>query len=190
MIYQLILEVLAMGKEIFAIQVKELVFLGKGVEGKVFLTPNGNALKAYSKTSLCRREYKILKNMEGNKYFPKVLMCKGRFMLREYVKGTPIKEYIQKNGLSKKLALNLIEFAEKFEKLEIRLDGIGRHVFIQEDESIKVVDPRRKRTYMYKSLLITLKRIEVLKDFMKILEEERPDLKLKWSKYISELIKY
>lgn len=179
-----------MSKEIFGMDVRELAFLGKGVEGKVFLTPNGDALKAYSKAGLCRREYKVLKRMEGSKYFPKILKCKGRFMLREHIKGTPIKEYIQQNGISKKLALNLIEFAEEFEKLEIRLDGLGRHVFIQEDESIKAVDPRRKKNNMYKSLLITLKRVEALEEFLKILEEERPDLKLKWSKFISQVAKY
>jgi predicted Ser/Thr protein kinase len=177
-------------KEIFGMEVSELVFLGKGVEGRVFLTPNGDALKAYSKTGLCRREYKVLKKLEGNKYFPRILKCKGRFMLREHIKGIPIKEYIQQNGISKKLALNLIEFAEEFERLEIRLDGLGRHVFIQADESIKVVDPRRKRNCMYKSLLITLKREDVLEQFLKILEEERPDLKIKWSKFIAQLAKY
>lgn len=179
-----------MSKEIFGMEVSELVFLGKGVEGKVFLTPTGDALKAYSKSSLCRREYKVLKRLEGNKYFPKILKCKGRFMLREHIKGTPIKEYIEQNGISKRLTLNLIEFAEEFERLEIRLDGLGRHVFIQEDESIKAIDPRRKRNYMYKSLLITLKRVDALDEFLKILEEERPDLKKKWSKFISELAKY
>jgi len=178
-----------MGKKIFGINVKDLVFLGKGVEGRVFLTPDGNVLKAYSHGSLCKREYKVLKRVEGKKYFPKIIECKGQFMLREYVKGTPIREYIQENGLSRKLSLNLIEFAEELEKLQIRLDGLSKHVFIQEDESIKVVDPRRKKIYMYKSLLLTLKKLEVLEDFLKILEEERPDLASSWSKFISRLTK-
>ncbi|MFZ5969868.1 MAG: protein kinase [Bacillota bacterium] len=178
-----------MGKKIFGIDIKDLVFLGKGVEGKVFQTPDGNALKVYTHTSLCGREYKVLKALEGNQYVPKVIQCSGRFMLREYVGGTPIKEYIQQNGLSRRLAINLIEFAEIFEALNLRLDGLSKHVFIQEDESIRAIDPRKRKASIHKSLLGTLKKIEALEAFLKILEEVRPDLKSKWNETISRLTK-
>lgn len=177
-----------MSKTVFGIKIKELSFIGKGVEGKVFLTPNGEALKVYKSSSLCKREYKILKLMEGNKYFPKVLNCKGRFMLRECINGTPIQEYIEQKGLSRKLALNLIEFSKEFEELRLRLDGVSKHVFIQTDESIKVVDPRRKKYYMHKSILRTLEKAGALDKYLKVLEEEKPDLRQKWDKYISNII--
>ncbi|SKC70017.1 hypothetical protein [Maledivibacter halophilus] len=177
-----------MGKKIFGINVMDLNFIGKGVEGKVFLTPNGEALKVYRNTSLCKREYKILKMMEGNKYFPKVIKCKGKFMLREYIEGVPIKEYIEKNGLSKNLAHNLIEFAKEFEELKLRLDGVSKHVFIEEDESIKVVDPRRKKHYMHKSILRTLKKLGVIDKYLKVLEEEEPNLRQNLDKYIKNII--
>lgn len=177
-----------MGKTIFGIKVTDLNFIGKGVEGKVFLTPNGEALKVYKSSSLCKREYKILKLMEGNNYFPKILNCKGKFMLREYIDGTPIQEYIKQNGLSRKLALNLIDFSKEFEELRLRLDGVSKHVFIQADENIKVVDPRRKKHYMYKSILRTLKKVDVLDKYLKVLEEEKPELRRKWDNYISNII--
>jgi predicted Ser/Thr protein kinase len=178
-----------MGKKIFGIDINDLIFLGKGVEGKVFLTPDGNVLKVFSSSNLCRYKYKILKQMDEKIYLPKVLMCKGRFMLREYVNGTPIKEYIQTNGLSRNLALNLIDFVEDFERSRLRVDGISKHVFIQKDESIKIVDPRKKKYYIHSSILRTLKEAEVLEDFLKMLKAERPDLESQWSKAISKLIK-
>ncbi|MCT4621500.1 MAG: serine/threonine protein kinase [Marinisporobacter sp.] len=179
-----------MDKKILGIDRKDLVFIGRGVEGKVFLTPEGNALKVYRDPGRCKSEYKILKEMEDNPYFPKVIERKRRYMLREYVKGTPIREYIQKKGLSRDLALNLIEFTEVFEKLNIKVDGINKHIFIQEDESIKVVDPRRKKKYkIHRWVLITLKREGLIEYFLKVLEEERPDQVSKWSKDISKILK-
>ncbi len=177
-----------MGKKVFGIDPKELIFLGKGLEGRVFLTPDGNALKEFSHSSLCRYEYRTLKKVEGIKYFPKALVCKGRFLLREYVKGTPIKKYIEENGLSRQLSINLIEFADEFERLNLRVDGITKHIYIQDDESIKAIDLRRKKSYIHLSILRHLRDMGLVEDFLRVLREERPDLELQWSKTISRFI--
>lgn len=175
--------------KIFGIEKKDLTLIGKGVEGRVFLTPCGNVLKAFTNSKQCKYEYKILKIMEGKRYFPKAIDRKGRFMIREYVKGTPIKDYIEKKGLSRELIVNLIEFADDFEKSNLRVDGISKHVFIQDDESIKVVDPRRKKYYIYRPILRTIKEVQKLDYFLDILDEERPDLATKWKDYIQGLLK-
>lgn len=125
--------------------------------------------------------------MEGKKYFPKAILCKGRLLLREYIKGAPLMEYIKENGLSRSLALNLINFAEFFQDSSLRLDGISKHLFIQDDESIKIIDPRRKKYYIYRPILRALKKEGALEKFLTVLNEERPDLALKWSNYISKL---
>ncbi|WZL71492.1 serine/threonine protein kinase [Clostridiaceae bacterium 35-E11] len=178
-----------MGKKAFGIDIKECMFVGKGKEGSVYLTPDGNVLKIYKNMDRCKSEYKILKKMESMQYFPKVMACNGRCMLREYIEGTSVVEYIQEKGLSRTLALNLIKFAEDFEQMKIRLDGLSKHVFIQEDESIKVVDPRKKDCRMYKYLLNTLKRTGKLDEFLNVLKDEKPDLLLRWHEAVSKIIK-
>jgi predicted Ser/Thr protein kinase len=172
-----------MSREIFGIDVKDLVFIGKGVEGKVYLTPDKKVLKIYRRADRCRSEYKIFKKMENNKYFPNVIECKGRYMLREYVEGLPIRDYINKNGLSEKLALNLIKIAEEFYKFNnIKFDGLNKHVFIKDDDTIKVIDPRRRNYKFYESLMRSLEIVGVLEQFTTLLKEKEPKLASIWLK--------
>lgn len=173
-----------MGKKTYlGINIEECICIGKGLEGKVYLTPDGKALKIFNSARRCKEEYEVMKEVEGNTHFPKAFDYEGRYLLREYVEGLPIKEYIRQKGLSRQLALNLIHLAEDFEKLKIvKLDGVNNHVFVQEDESIKVIDLRRKKYFIYMHLFKTLKKEKVLDDFMKVLEEVRPELASKWMK--------
>lgn len=170
-----------MSKQIFGIDIKDFVKFGKGKEGLVCLTPDKKVLKVYNSLSRCISEYKILKELDGNKHFPKAFEAKGRFLLREYVDGTPVFEYIKDKGLSKRLAQNLIKLAEDFDNLKnIKLDGLDKHIFVLKNEKIMAIDPRRKKYRLYKPLLFALKRMGELDKFLKVLRQKRPDLASKW----------
>lgn len=171
------LEGVEMAKTIFGIDVKEFEKIGKGKEGVVYLGPDNMLLKVYLDPGRCASEYKLLKTMEDSHYFPKVYNCKGSYMLREYVEGTPLVEYIKGNGLSKILANNLIDLSEFFYNTKyLRIDGIDKHVFVLEDESLMVIDPRRKKYKFHKSLLKILERLNQEDIFLNELIENRPDL--------------
>lgn len=171
-------------KRYFGISLKECVFLGKGYEGKVYLTPNGHALKVFRNKSNCAAEYNILKKVEGSKYFPKIIKKTKFCILREYVSGEILKDYIIKNGLSKKLAINLIKLVQEFQRLNFKkLDMRGAHIFVQNDESVKIIDPRKsfkKKVLIPFSLIGTIDKSGALDDFMKILVIKRPDLAILW----------
>ncbi|WP_157950139.1 serine/threonine protein kinase [Vallitalea okinawensis] len=173
-----------MSKQIFGINTRDLIRIGGGKEGAIYMTPDRKVLKVYLYPQRCISEYKILREMEGNKYFPNVFECKGRFMLREYVEGIHFRDYIKENGLSKKLAMTLIDFAEEFDKIGyVDFDGLNKHVLILNDNEIKVIDPVKKRkTKLYVYLIRDLNKLGVLNDFIDILRKKRPDLALKWIK--------
>ncbi|OFI05937.1 hypothetical protein CLOACE_14120 [Clostridium acetireducens DSM 10703] len=110
-------------------------------------------------------------------------------MLREYVSGEKIKDYIKRKGLSKKLALNLIELIEEFKRLKFKkLDMRGEHIFIQKDESVKVIDPRKsfsKKVPIPYSLIKAIDKAGALEDFIRILINYRPDLLIKWKRALT-----
>jgi len=173
----------------FNIDLGTCKFLGQVQNGKVYLLPNGNALKVFFKEDNCQHEYEILKSVKGNKHFPKVYEYSSNCIIREYVGGILIKNYISKHGLGVKLAKNLIELIEDFRKFGFtRLDIRCEHIFIQKDLTIKIIDPRRTYTKVIPyphSILKTLYKLGVLDNFFNTLKNINVKLYRDWStKYI------
>lgn len=168
------------------IDLSHLEYLGHGKNGRVYLMPNGKVFKICKAEKTCKQEYEVLKVAEGSRFFPKAYERLGRAMVREYVGGENLKIYIKKHGLSKKLALNLIDLIEEFKRLGFRrLDIRGEHIYILQDETVKVIDPAGqiiKRASYPRSMLKDLRRLKVLNRFYEILREVRPDLYRKWKR--------
>ena len=169
----------------FNIDLERCIFLGQGRNGRVYLIPNGKTLKIFFKEKNCKHEYEILKSADGNKHFPKVYEYKDNCIIREYVDGIPIKKYIQTYELNKSLVISIINLIEDFKKLGFtRLDIRCEHIFIQQDKSIKIIDPRSTYTkvvpYPY-SILSCLNRLGVLDAFFNTLKEINHDLFENWT---------
>lgn len=169
------------------IDLKESKYLGRGRNGRVYLLPDGKTvIKICSIERSCISEYEVLKAAEGSPYFPRVYERIGKAMLREFVRGETLPIYLRKNKLSRKLALNLIGLIEEFKRLGFRrMDIRGAHIFVQEDESVKVIDPSsqiaRQQRYP-KSMLKELRRQRCSNSFYTILKQERPDLYKQWKR--------
>ena len=90
----------------------------------------------------------------------------------DFVPGTPLKEYLKNNPLSENLAFGLVELINEFEKLGFtRLDIRAPHIFVQADESIKIIDPRKSFETVEKyplKILNTLKRLGLFNEFFKL----------------------
>lgn len=169
------------------IDLKHCKFIGHGRQGRVYLLPDKKrVIKVYNKSKGCRGERKILLRVKHDPHFAKIYEYNNTCMIRDYIDGTCIKDYIKKHGLSETLALNIIKLVESFredgfKKLDIRL----AHVFVQPDESIKVIDPRKvyERNLSYpKKIMSGLAELGVLSKFIKILKEEYPNLYKQWVK--------
>ena len=68
-----------------------------------------------------------------------------------------------------------------------RIDMRCNHIYVQQDESIRVIDPRAHFTLdvPYPKLLFRgLKKLRVLSDFMLVLKETRPVLYEEWGKIL------
>ena len=108
-------------------------------------------------------------------------------MVRDYVGGLSLPQYIRKYRLSWKLTLNLIELIEDFEKIGFtRLDMRCPHIFVQKDESVIVIDPRAhytKNSDYPHNLAKGLRKIGVLQKFIYVLKKEKPILYNRWKEY-------
>ncbi|MCB2293256.1 protein kinase [Clostridium algoriphilum] len=176
----------------FNIDLSTCKYLGQGRNGKVYLLPDGNALKIFFKEANCKHEYEILKSVEGNKHFPNVYEYNSNCMIRDYVGGVLIENYIMQYGLSANLSKNLIELIKDFKNLGFtRLDIRCEHIFVQEDVSIMIIDPRRTYDKIIpypNSILKSLYKLGVLDDFFNTLQNTDIQLYKDWStKYIFDI---
>ncbi|MBC2579341.1 serine/threonine protein kinase [Clostridium sp. DJ247] len=166
------------------IDLNKCKYLGHGRCGKVYLTPDGRAMKICKTEEECNEEYKVLKLAQGSEFFPIVYEKTNNIIIRQYVEGENLKKYVKKHGLSKKLATNLINLIEEFRRLGFRrLDMRGEHILVRKDESVMVIDPSTHLKIIEKKprrMLRDLKRCKVEKKFYHVLKNLRPDLYKRW----------
>lgn len=179
--------------ENFSINLLDCKFLGKGHNGIIYMLPEDKVIKICFNPESCEREYTILEKVNGNKYFPKVYGMSGNYMIRDYIDGIPLNKYIKRFGLNKELSLNLIDLLEEFKKLEFsKLDLRCKDIIVKPDGTVMVIDPKKfysKNRDFPRHLTKGLYKLHVLKSFMKVVKEERPDLYSQWNKKINNYIK-
>lgn len=166
------------------IKLENCTFLGKGHSGSVYLMPDNRVVKIFKNPGSCSEEYHILKKVANGPYFPEPYEFHSHYMIREYIDGININDYIKKNGASKKLMLELIYLLEYmknvgFKKIDVRFV----HVFVQNHKNLRIIDPRHsftKKTKFPYHLLQDLKYANCLELFWKVLKSERPNLYTKW----------
>lgn len=163
---------------------KDCKFLGKGKEGEVYLTPEGYALKIFYKKKKAKDEVKLLEIAAKSRFFPNVLFIAHNMILREFVKGINLKEYIDLNGLSPNLSREIIDLVEEFKSLDfMRINIRNAHIFVNDDEKIQVIDPRKvfsKDTPYPKDIVKILVKANVFDNFIKNLLDYKPELLEYW----------
>jgi RIO-like serine/threonine protein kinase len=168
------------------IDLKQLSLIGTGVHGKVYRLDKNRCIKICKKTKDMQKEHHVLKYVEGYSQFPKVYECEGRYMIREYVDGTNIIDYIKQNGFNNSLARELTELIKLFIKLKFtRIDIKMNELFITKDHKIKIIDTTRyldkKASYPYKMLKV-LKELGYYKQYMNFLKENYTNFYKGWNK--------
>ena len=168
----------------YILDIKECKLLGKGYEGSVYLTPEGYALKIFSKKKNAKDEAEILEKAKDSRFFPNVIFLADNMMLREYVPGENLYEFLNKNRLSYKLSIEIIELIEDFKRLKFKRINIrNAHIFVDENEKIQIIDPRKtyiKETPYPKDIINILVKLNLFDDFLKNLINYNKDLLKYW----------
>lgn len=174
-------------------KLEECKFLGKGNNGEVYLLPDGKVIKICYDNKSFTREYNILERVNGNKYFPRIFEIGYNYMIRECVTGESLYEHIKNYGMYTRLGQNIIELLKEFKKINFKkIDLRCRDIFVQEDGSLKVIDPKKfyskSRNYP-RHLCKGLYYLAALEPFLAILKLEEPELFINWEPQIRNYIK-
>ncbi|WP_373898622.1 protein kinase [Haloimpatiens sp. FM7315] len=171
---------------------KKAKYIGKGHNGIIYMLPDGKIIKIFIDPKVCDDEYFILKKAYKSKYFPKVHSYGKYYIIRDYVKGKRLDSYIKKHGLDRKISSNLIKLIKEFKKLGFtRLDIRCKDLYVQEDLSIMVIDPKNnysKEVAYPRHLMKGLSKINVLDEFLSVVKEEEPEFYELWDYRIKKYL--
>jgi predicted Ser/Thr protein kinase len=178
----------------FDVNLLDCKLLGQGRNGIVFTLPENVVIKICFDAKSCMDEFYILNKIGKNKFFPKVYGMTGNYMIRDYVDGIPLKDYIKKHGLNKNLSIKILELFDEFQKLEFSKQDIRcKDIMVGLDGRLMIIDPKKcytKKRDFPRHLSKGLYKLGVLDYFMLVVKEERPWLYNRWNakvrKYIIE----
>ena len=154
---------------------REAKLLGEGHNGIVYELPDNKAVKIFIDKDICREEAKILYKVRKSKFFPKIFKYDENYILREMVPGKRLDHYIKENGMSKKLVMNLYKLFNEMKRLKFsKLDARCRDIYVDEEENIKVIDPKQcyaRKVSFPRHLMKGLKGIDSLDIFLNYMRE-------------------
>ena len=176
---------------------KKSEFLGSGHNGIVYSLPNKRVIKIFKDKKICEGEYNIFMKTRKSKYFPKVYEHGDYYIVRDYASGQRLDKYIKKHGINKKISHNIMELIKEFKKLKFkRLDIRCKDLYLKEDFSISVIDPKNnysKKVIYPRHLMKGLNNLGVLDEFLSVVSDENPEIyelwNLKFKQYLEGIIK-
>lgn len=171
----------------YGIDLSKCTLLGEGHHGKVFLISEDRIIKICKDSKSCIFESFILNRVRGSRFFPMIYDYDEHIIIRDYVGGERLSDYIKRNGLDKELVIKLLELLEEFKDLNFtKIDIRCRDIMVQDNGVLMLIDPKGSytRTVPYpRHLMKGLNKLGVLDIFIDTLEKERPDLYDEWNMY-------
>jgi serine/threonine protein kinase len=180
--------------EYLGYDVTKLKLIGQGHEGKVYLLPNDKVLKVFHNPNSCARQIEILVKTKDSSFFPTIFEFDNYSIIMSFVYGNSLTFYLKKNHINKHLSIELVKLIDEFKKLNFtKLDARLGHIFLQPDDTIKVIDPRGsysvKRSYP-SSMLHGLQKNGDLMLFFDYIKHDYPDHYKYWKKAMSRGLRH
>jgi predicted Ser/Thr protein kinase len=170
----------------YGLREENLPLVGEGSQGKVYLIDERRCIKVYKRPEFLPLELEILLKAAREPQFPKVYEWGADYMIREYVPGIGLKEYLRQNPLTENISHQIAELFLAFERLEFqRLDTRFAHLIVTPEGIVKAIDPAnamRKSGSYPKKFLSLMDKMKCKKLFLKHLRQCYPQLYEKWSK--------
>jgi predicted Ser/Thr protein kinase len=168
----------------YGLREESLQLVGKGSQGRVYLIDPQRCIKIYHRQEFLPLELEILLKAKDEPQFPKVYEWGDDYMIREFIPGIGLKDYLRRNSLTPDLSRQIAELFLAFERLGFRrLDTRMAHLIVTPEGRIKAIDPAnamRKQGSYPKKLLSQLNDLRCKKTFLTHLQAMYPMLYERW----------
>lgn len=172
------------------ININQLQLLGKGTQGKVYKIDEEKCIKVFKRKNYCENEVFTLLISQNDSHFPKLYSYGDNYIIRELIKGIDLDKYLLNNSLTPALSNKILELYDAMYRVGFsRLDTALFHIFITDNEDIKLIDTARamSKNVVYPTLIINaLNDLGYKNQFLSYVKIVRPDILKKWRNNLSK----
>lgn len=161
--------------------------IGDGKDGEVYLLNPDQCVKIFFLKETKDKEYEAFKIGQASPVFPRLYAHGENYIVMEFIKGISLSHYLKKErAISVELTRKILNMLNDFKELGFtRWDAEARHIFINEEGHIKVIDHKRAFTSNNKvpeKLLKGIKKYKLFNEFLANVQQVNPALFREWTK--------
>jgi predicted Ser/Thr protein kinase len=165
--------------------------IGKGSQGAVFKLSDEKCVKIYTDTLQAKMEAEALHAGQHLPFLPKLFETGPNYTVMEYFDAPTLKEYLRNcTYIPESITRKLLSMLRDMEKAKFTMiDAPLRHIFVLENEELKVVDHVNafKRIHPVPLKLLRDLNIILLKEsFLSRVKQLEPDTYDRWDRYFTE----
>ncbi|WP_249745447.1 hypothetical protein [Mesobacillus boroniphilus] len=162
--------------------------IGMGSQGAVFKLSEEKCVKIYTDQLQAKMEAEALKAGQHLSFFPRLYETGKNFVVMEYFNAPTLKEYMRNcTYIPESITKKLLSILNAMKKANFTMvDAPLRHIFVLENEELKVVDHVNafKRQHPVPLKLLRDLNIILLKDsFLSRVQKMEPDTFKTWEEY-------
>lgn len=165
--------------------------IGMGAQGAVFQLSEERCVKIYSNTLQAQMELEALKAGQHLAFFPRLYGYGENYIVMEYFNAPTLKEYLRNcTYIPESIAKKLLYILGEMRKAQFTMvDAPLRHIFVLENEELKVIDHVNafKRIHPVPLKLLRDLNMMLLKEsFLSLVRKFEPDTYQTWQRYFDE----
>ncbi len=165
--------------------------IGMGAQGAVFKLSKEHCVKIYSNTLQAQMELEALKAGQHLAFFPRLYGYGKNYIVMEYFNAPTLKEYLRNcTYIPETITRKLLYILGEMRKAQFTMvDALLRHIFVLENEELKVIDHVNafKRIHPVPLKLLRDLNMMLLKEsFLSQVRKLEPDTYETWQRYIDE----
>ena len=165
--------------------------IGMGAQGAVFKLSEERCVKIYSNTLQAQMELEALKAGQHLSFFPRLYGYGENYIVMEYFNAPTLKEYLRNcTYIPETFTRKLLSILNEMKKAEFTMvDAPLRHIFVLENEELKVIDHVNafKRIHPVPLKLLRDLNMMLLKEsFLSQVKRMEPETYEIWQHYFNE----
>jgi RIO-like serine/threonine protein kinase len=162
--------------------------IGMGSQGAVFKLTDSQCVKIYTNPMQAKMEAEALEAGQSLPFFPRLYETGENFVVMEYFNAPTLKEYLRNcTFIPESITIKLLFILKELKRAKFTMiDAPLRHIFVLENEELKVIDHVNsfKRDHPVPLKLLRDLKIILLKDsFLSRVRKLAPELHQEWENY-------
>jgi RIO-like serine/threonine protein kinase len=165
--------------------------IGMGAQGAVFKLSDERCVKIYSNTLQAQMELEALKTGQHLSFFPRLYGHGDNYIIMEYFNAPTLKEYLRNcTYIPERFTRKLLSILNEMKQAQFTMvDAPLRHIFVLENEELKVIDHVNafKRIHPVPlKLLRDLNMMLMKESFLSQVRKMEPETYKTWQQYFNE----